>query len=148
MRAPLSTDLVSDRSDVEAWLRTPSDEFAKAQVSLEHARSVMIRAHKASERAHVYHEGALVKVSTKVVDVVSTSTQAPKLQPKYIGPFKVIAVGEHGTVTLDLPDAYSRIHNVCHPCWTSLLSILWLGMMVPLNGYIRIDCNCQMKKSW
>lgn len=116
LRAPLAADVKSPHADVRQWLRSRTEELAQAHVSLEHARSVMNRAHKASDRAHVYHVDDLVKLSTKVVDVVSTSTQAPKLQPKYIGPFRVIAVGEHGTVTLDLPDAYSRIHNVFNVC--------------------------------
>lgn len=116
LRAPLSINTQSPHADVEVWLHTRADELSKAHIALEHARSVMIKAHKASDRAHAYHTGDLVKVSTKVVDVVSTSTQAPKLQPKYIGPFKVVAVGAHGTVTLDLPNAYSRIHNVFNVC--------------------------------
>ena len=71
---PLSTDGVSDHSDGESWLRTRSDELAKAHVSLEHARAVMIRAYKASKSNNFYREGDHVQLFTRVVDVLSTSS--------------------------------------------------------------------------
>ena len=116
LRAPLSTELTSYHIDVDPWLRSRSDELKQAHVSLEHERTDQIRAHKALERAHIQRVRDLVKISTKVVQVVSTSDQVPKLQPKYIGPFKVVAVGDRGTVTLDLPDSYSQIHDVFNVC--------------------------------
>ena len=116
LRAPLAAGIDTPHGDVEQWLHERAGELDRAHVALEHARDSMIRARKASERAHVYRPGELVKVSAKVLDVVSTSTQAHKLQPKYVGPFPVISVGEHGTLVLDLPDFYSRVHNVFNVC--------------------------------
>ena len=76
----------------------------------------MIRRHKASARAHVYNVGDLVKVSTSVLLIKRTPTQSGKLTQKYVGPFDVIAVSQHGTVTLNLPQHYSRVHNVFNVC--------------------------------
>ena len=52
---------------VEQWLQDRKDDLKKAGVSLEHARTVMIDAHKATPNAHQYDSGSQVKVSTRVL---------------------------------------------------------------------------------
>ena len=109
LRAPLSSDAQSRDPEVEQWLRDRRSELARAQVSMEAARQAMIRAHRASCNAHVYHPGDLVKVSTRVLPVRCTSTQVPKLLPKYIGPFTVASCNDK-VVSLHLPKAYELVH--------------------------------------
>ena len=70
LRAPLLSaetvdpDVSSGDPDVDVWLRSRADALRRAQVSLEHAREAMIRAHKASDKPHVYAAGDVVKIST------------------------------------------------------------------------------------
>jgi hypothetical protein len=70
----------------------------------------MIRAHKASDKSHVYAAGDLVKISTRVLPLRITSTQKPKLLPKYIGPFLVVSVSDT-VVQVKLPDTYKQVHD-------------------------------------
>ena len=60
--------------------------------------------------------GDLVKISTLVLKIKShvPSTQARKLAPKYIGPFRVVSATEHN-VQVKLPEAYRLVHDMYHP---------------------------------
>jgi hypothetical protein len=62
----------------------------KAQLSLEYARSAMLRAHKKGTVSYAYDVGDQVKVSTENLPVRAASTQKPKLMPRYIGPFTIV----------------------------------------------------------
>jgi hypothetical protein len=109
LRAPLFSEFECDAPDIERWLHCRKRELHQAHVTMEHARQAMIRAQKASAKAHVYHVDDLVKVSTRVLPLRCTSTQVDKLQPRYIGPFKVLSVlGK--VLHLELPASYDQVH--------------------------------------
>jgi RNase H-like domain found in reverse transcriptase/Integrase zinc binding domain/Reverse transcriptase (RNA-dependent DNA polymerase)/Integrase core domain len=116
LRAPLYSgenadpDMCSGDADVDEWLRTRAHALRKAQVSLENAREAMIRAQKASDKAHVYKAGDLVKISTNALPLHLDSTQKPKLMPKYIGPLLVVSVSDK-VVQVQLPASYSQVHD-------------------------------------
>jgi hypothetical protein len=116
LRAPLfSSDLAGEHfcsgdKDVDIWLQNRSKALRKAQISLESGRQAMIRAQNASDKAHVYAVGDLVKVSTKVLPLRLSSTQKPKLLPKYIGPMTVVSVADK-VVQLKLPATYQQVHD-------------------------------------
>jgi hypothetical protein len=79
-------------------------------VSLEHAREAMIRAQKASAKPHVYAAGDLVKISTTALPLHVSSSQKPKLMPKYVGPMEVVSVSDK-VVQVKLPASYSQVHD-------------------------------------
>jgi hypothetical protein len=109
LRAPLFSEFECDAPDIQRWLHCRKRELHQAHVTMEHARQAMIRAQKASAKAHVYHEGDLVKVSTRILPLRCTSTQVDKLQPRYIEPIKVHSVlGK--VLHFDLPAAYDHAH--------------------------------------
>jgi hypothetical protein len=109
LRAPLFSDFECDAPDIERWLHCRKREPHQAHVPMEHARQATIRAQKASAKAHVYHVDDLVKVSTRVLPLRCTSTHVAKLQPRYIGPCKVLSVlGK--VLHLDLPASYDQVH--------------------------------------
>jgi transposase InsO family protein len=116
IRAPLFSgehsdpELHSGDADIDAWLRSRAQALRKAQVSLEHARDAMIRAHNASDKPHVYKVGDLVKISTNALPLRVDASQKPKLMPKYIGPFLVVSVSDK-VVQVQLPDSYSQVHD-------------------------------------
>lgn len=110
LRAPLSSVLDDVDADVEQWLQDRKHELQQAQLSLEAAREAMLRAHRTIGTPHVYRSGDFVKVSTRVLPMRSTSTQVPKLQPKYIGPFTVLSARDK-VVELQLPRSYELVHN-------------------------------------
>ena len=103
---------VKDFLVVEQWLQNRKEDLKKAGVSLEHACTVMIDAHKAAPNAQQYASGNLVKVSTRVLPMRSSSTQTSKLLPRYIGPFTVTEVVHPGAIRLQLPQSYSATHDV------------------------------------
>ena len=116
LRAPLLSaetvdpDVSSGDPDVDVWLRSPADALRRAQVSLEHAREAMIRAHKASDKPHVYAAGDVVKISTKALPLHLGPTQKPKLLPKYIGPMLVVSASDK-VVPVKLPASYDQVHD-------------------------------------
>jgi hypothetical protein len=116
LRAPLFAVAPHDEKvqcgdrDIDVWLNNRSHALRKAQISLEGAREAMIRAHKASGNHHVYAAGDLVKISTRVLPLRITSTQKPKLLPKYIGPFSVVSVSDT-VVQVKLPESYKLVHD-------------------------------------
>ena len=110
LRAPLVSTETSGNKDVDLWLRSRKRDFEKASHSLEAARAAMIRAQTASEKHHTYQEGDLVKVSTRVLPLRSTSTQVPKLAPKWIGPFTVLSVQDK-VVRLKMPETCKFVHD-------------------------------------
>ena len=67
----------------------------------------MIRAQRASAKAHVYSPGVQVKVSTRVLPIRAGSSQLNKLLQSWIGPLRVEGVPHPGVVKLKLPDQYS-----------------------------------------
>jgi hypothetical protein len=71
----------------------------------------MIAARKASARAYSYAPGDLVKISTHALPLRTASTQASKLQHKWIGPFSVVEEVNPGAIRVQLPDSYSQVHD-------------------------------------
>lgn len=116
MRAPLfaadsNDDKVSSGdSDIDIWLNTRARTLRQAQVSLESTHQSMIRAHKGSEKCHVYVAGDMVKFSTKVLPLRMMSTQQPKLLPKYVEAFEVLSISG-SVVQVKLPDTYRHVHD-------------------------------------
>ena len=94
-------------SDGAAFVHQRQRMFARARSKLENARARMIAQRAASASSDQYAVGDLVKVSTKVLPLRVTSTQVPKLLPRWQGPFRVDAVSGKGAYRLQLPDAYS-----------------------------------------
>ena len=112
LRVPLFVADVKEFPVFEQWLQSRKEDLKKAGVSLEHARTVMIDAHKAAPNAHQYASGNLVKVSTRVVPMRCSSMQTAKLLPRYIGPFTVTEVVHPRAMRLQLPQSYSATHDV------------------------------------
>jgi hypothetical protein len=100
----------SGDADVDVRLRSRAHAFRKAQVSLEHAREGVIRAHKASSKPYTYAVGDLVKISTSALPLHRDDTQKHKLMPKYTGPVPVLAVSDK-VVQVQLPTSYSQVHD-------------------------------------
>jgi hypothetical protein len=96
--------------DIDVWLRNRAHALRKAQISLEGAREAMIRAHKASDKPHVYNADDLVKVSTNALPLHLAATQKQKLMPKYIGPMTVVSASDK-VVQVKLPASYSQVHD-------------------------------------
>jgi hypothetical protein len=61
---------------VDAWLEEHANQMRFAQLSLERMRQAMINARKSSARAHAYQPNKLVNVSTHVLPLCGSSTQA------------------------------------------------------------------------
>jgi hypothetical protein len=112
LRAPLALPASIDHSDIDKWLEDRSQQLQLAQLSMEHAREAMIAARKASARAHLYVSGDLVKVSTRVLPLRTSSTQIHKLQHKWIGPFTVLKQVNPNAYQLQLPEQYKLVHDV------------------------------------
>ena len=112
LRAPLISGVTSDFPHISEWAKSRASDFQAAKLHIEHAQAAMIRAHKASDNAHVYQPDDLVKVSTRALPIRMTSTQTVKLLPKYIGPFRVTEVVNPGAYRLDLPATYVAVHDV------------------------------------
>jgi hypothetical protein len=100
------------RSMYKQGLFTRAEELDKARISLEYARQAMLRAHKKGLVSHPYKLGDLVKVSTEHLMVRAASTQRPKLQPRYVGPFEIIEQVNAGAYRLQLPESYVAVHDV------------------------------------
>ena len=88
------------------------DELRKVGLSLEAARAAMIRAYKPATNPHEYTVRDLFQVSTCVLPLRSSSTQAAKLLPRIIGPFEVTEIVAAGPIRLKLPDTYVSTHDV------------------------------------
>jgi RNase H-like domain found in reverse transcriptase/Integrase zinc binding domain/Integrase core domain len=113
LRVPLSAfPHPSSHPDIGAFLGRRAEEFKLAQRNIEHARQAMISARKASANAHTYAENDLVKVSTRVLRPKPVSTQVPKLQPSWVGPFKVLESIGPNAYRLQLPHEYRLVHDV------------------------------------
>jgi hypothetical protein len=95
-----------DHSDIDKLLEDRSKQLQLAQLSMEHAREAMIAARKASAGGHLYVSGDLVKVSTRVLPLRTSSTQIHKLQHKWIGPFMVLKQVNPDAYQLQLPEQY------------------------------------------
>jgi hypothetical protein len=116
LKAPLlsghniAPKMPSGDPDVDVWFSSRVHALRKAQVSLEHAREAMIRAHKASSKPFKYAVGDLVKISTSALPLHRGETQKGKLMPKYIGPVPVVSVSD-SVVQVQLPHRYSQVHD-------------------------------------
>jgi hypothetical protein len=111
-RVPLIVVPPSDHPDVDAWLEKRSVQLKDAHASLEDARQSMIAARHADAKAHVYHPGDMIKVSSRLVlPRRAPSTQVAKLQPRWIGPFTVKCVDPPGANKVVLPATYSLVHD-------------------------------------
>jgi hypothetical protein len=97
---------------VDAWISARAHDLEKAQISLEYARSAMIRAHKKCAISHTYQVGDEVNISIQNVPLRAVSTQKPKLMPRYIGPLTIIEEVNPGGYRSQLPDAYDSMHDV------------------------------------
>ena len=115
LRAPLSTVETSGDADIDAWLAIRAKDLKRAHISLDAARDAMVGAPKASLKLHSSAPGDLVKISTRVLNINShvPSTQARKLAPKYIGPFRFVSATEHN-VHVKFPEAYRLVHARYH----------------------------------
>ena len=96
---------------IDVWMHTRAHDLRKAEVALKSAREAMNHAHKASDKSHVYVAGHMVRISTSVLPLRMTSTQKPKLLPKYIGPFEVLFVSGP-VVQVKLPASYKHVHDL------------------------------------
>jgi hypothetical protein len=115
LRAPFQAaalKLNTDCSPVDRWLKSRASELEKARVSMEYARQAMLRAHKKGIVSYDYKKGDQVKVSTEHLTPRGASTQRPKLQPRYVGPFEVMECVNAGAYRLKLPDSYVAVHDV------------------------------------
>jgi hypothetical protein len=115
LRAPFGAAelaLSADSSNVDSWLQKRQAELRKAKISLEYARSAMLRAHKKGAVSYHYNNGDQVKVSTNHLSVRGPSSQVAKFMPRYIGPFTVIEQVNPGAYRLELPSMYQAVHDV------------------------------------
>jgi hypothetical protein len=62
----------------------------------------MLRAHKKGAVSYTYSVGDLVKVTIDHLTVRATSTQKPKLQPRFLG-LRVSEIVHPGAIMLELP---------------------------------------------
>jgi Integrase core domain len=115
LRAPFQAaglKLSTDCKRIDKWLLTRAAEFDKARISMEYARQAMIRAHKKGQVSHPYKAGDQVKVSTEHLTIRAASTQRPKLQARFVGPFEIVEQVNPGAYRLKLPESYVAVHDV------------------------------------
>jgi transposase InsO family protein len=115
LRAPFQAhalQLSTACGKVDKWLKTRAAQLEEARVSLEYARQAMLRAHKKGLTSYDYKPGDQVKVSTEHLVPRAASTQRPKLQPRFVGPFEIIEQVNPGAYRLKLPASYIAVHDV------------------------------------
>lgn len=93
-----------------------AEMLQQLNVDIEAARHNIQKAQqKQKEQADKHRRAVTYKIGDRVMlNNQNWLRSGRKLLPKYWGPFKVIAVPSTLTVTLELPNALSRIHNVFH----------------------------------
>ena len=111
--------------------------WAKAKAALQRVAGQMTNSRDSTRRPHKYKVGDWVLLSTKNLRL--TGITAPKLAPRWAGPFQIIAlVG--GTnpqaVKLALP-LHSRVHNVFHVSLTTPFKGEMKG--TPTGGQVPIS---------
>ncbi|KAJ9504659.1 hypothetical protein QJQ45_030369 [Haematococcus lacustris] len=94
---------------------------ANARQAVEQARQCLARAQKrmkayqdTKRRDAVFEPGDMVLLSTQNMRGKVGQPGARKLKPRYVGPFRVEYMVGRAAVKLDLPEEWSRIHNVFH----------------------------------
>ncbi|KAJ9511202.1 hypothetical protein QJQ45_013641 [Haematococcus lacustris] len=94
---------------------------ANARQAVEQARQCLARAQKrmkayqdTKRRDAVFEPGDMVLLSTQNMRGRVGQPGARKLKPRYVGPFRVEYMVGRAAVKLDLPEEWSRIHNVFH----------------------------------
>ncbi|KAJ9533906.1 hypothetical protein QJQ45_026997 [Haematococcus lacustris] len=94
---------------------------ANARQAVEQARQCLARAQKrmkayqdTKRRDTVFEPGDMVLLSTQNMRGRVGQPGARKLKPRYVGPFRVEYMVGKAAVKLDLPEEWSRIHNVFH----------------------------------
>jgi hypothetical protein len=110
-----------DRADLV--MRKMQDKITLARKCLHAAQDRQAAYANRHRREAIYQEGDYVLLSTRAAPTL-TSNRFSKLQPRHVGPFRVMAATPDNVnfVTLDLPDRldiHPRI-NVCYlkPYWT------------------------------
>ena len=93
------------------FLATLNHALASARTHLTQAQEAQKRAADKRRRPHTIAVGDQVLLSTRNLSLKDTG-QTPKLQPRFIGPFKVTAQVNPNAYRLELPPQYHRLHPV------------------------------------
>ena len=86
--------------------------LAQGQVSIEHARQVMMDAHKCVHNAPQFKSDDVVKISSVFLRVRCTNKQARKLLTEFVGPFSVTSDVGPSAYQIKLPDACFGVNTV------------------------------------
>jgi hypothetical protein len=87
--------------------------LASARSNLAKAQDAMVKTADKRRRSHSISVGSQVLLSTANL-ALKTPGQTPKLLPRFIGPFPVVAQVNPVTFRLDLPRQYRQLHPVFH----------------------------------
>ena len=95
------------------FLATMQSALESTTQHLHDAQARMIKAANKRRRPHGITVGSQVLLSTANLDLKAPG-QSPKLLPRFIGPFPVVAQVNPVAFRLQLPAQYSRLHPVFH----------------------------------
>jgi hypothetical protein len=95
---------------VAAW----QADLARAREALREAQRRQKQQADKSHRQAEFEVGQQVLLSTKNLPLVHTSSQSPKLSPRFVGPFKIHSRVGPVAYELALPAVMQRIHPVFH----------------------------------
>ncbi|KAJ9505720.1 hypothetical protein QJQ45_006415 [Haematococcus lacustris] len=112
---------VAELLDLPQRVPQAHEFVANARQAVEQARQCLARAQKrmkayqdTKRRDAVFEPGDMVLLSTQNMRGRVGQPGARKLKPRYVGPFRVEYMVGRAAVKLDLPEEWSRIHNVFH----------------------------------
>ncbi|KAJ9529862.1 hypothetical protein QJQ45_022261 [Haematococcus lacustris] len=112
---------VAELLDLPQKVPQAHEFVANARQAVEQARQCLARAQKrmkayqdTKRRDAVFESGDMVLLSTQNMRGRVGQPGARKLKPRYVGPFRVEYMVGRAAVKLDLPEEWSRIHNVFH----------------------------------
>ena len=111
MRSSVGTDAETRNVSASEAIERMNEAMRKAKENLHAAQQRQKQYADQSRREETYEQGEQVLLSTANLN---NEQRAPKLLPRFIGPFPITRVVSPVAYELQLPPAYSRVHPVFH----------------------------------